>query len=508
MGQREEQESPSVSPRGDMRTGQVTEPSSPLAQLHRTKLNYSQEDIHALATKAELLVLTGSNHDLRRSGSVDVDDDKEEDGSDCIPDDNDTPDLDIIDTNYEEPCLSGTWEHDVEEQYLGEGSALGTWDNSMKSVLCFGEDYSNYIRRKSELPSIDLISSNSEGLQGSPRDLTGEGLDPVLLLRMSERNWLNVLTELNTEENLTAFGDPEHFQRLMKTCETNIETLSNTKISPEVVPQCLPQDHYDLLASWEDLVTELRERLSLCEKYSSVTAQIETAASKLEVLLKQKKKLEAFEDGDIDLRKDSAQGLLHHLEILRRTFTETTESLQDMQNKISSDDKNVHRVSLICVCRQEISQLVAQVQDNSEQITEIIRECEKCMKEKLYLDQELLIIDQHFNKSKWRRGKISASAEIEDLNEEKVSFLKKLLCDLRSKHAVNKDYFEKSSKSLERVSRYLSKTEEAEAERESGGGFLFSCLPVVVVTSAIMVCNYISPVTFLGRFCRQNVYEN
>ena len=66
--QREEQESPSVSPRGDMRTGQVTEPSSPLAQLHRTKLNYSQEDIHALATKAELLVLTGSNHDLRRSG--------------------------------------------------------------------------------------------------------------------------------------------------------------------------------------------------------------------------------------------------------------------------------------------------------------------------------------------------------------------------------------------------------------------------------------------------------
>ena len=179
-----------------------------------------------------------------------------------------------------------------------------------------------------------------------------------------------------------------------------------------------------------------------------------------------------------------------------------------MQNKISSDDKNVHRVSLICVCRQEISQLVAQVQDNSEQITEIIRECEKCMKEKLYLDQELLVIDQHFNKSKWRRGKISPTPEIEDLNEEKVSFLKKLLCDLRSKHAVNKDYFEKSSKSLERVSRYLSKTEEAGPDSERAGGFLFSCLPVVVVTSAIMVCNYVSPLTFLGRFCRQNVYDN
>ena len=162
--------------------------------------------------------------------------------------------------------------------------------------------------------------------QSSPRDLGAEGLDPVLLLRMSERNWLNVLTELNTEDNQTAFGDEEHFQRLMKTCQTNMETLSNTKISPEVVPQCVPQDHYgkdlwwfhlsalhdisptsDLLASWEELKTELTERLSLCEKYTKVTGEIETAASKLEVLLKQRKKLESSEDEDIDLRKDSAQ---------------------------------------------------------------------------------------------------------------------------------------------------------------------------------------------------------
>ena len=151
---------------------QLLERNNSLARLHKTKLNYSQEDIHALATKAELLVLTGSNHDLRVTSSDLADHQEGEDGdrrnqkrSECFPDDADTPDLDIIDTNYEEPCLSGTWEHDIQEQYLSEGSALGTWDNSMKSVLCFGEDYSNYIRRKSELPSIDLISSNSEGLE-------------------------------------------------------------------------------------------------------------------------------------------------------------------------------------------------------------------------------------------------------------------------------------------------------------------------------------------------------
>ena len=65
----------------------------------------------------------------------------------------------------EEAGLSGSWEHDLQEQYVSEGSVLGTWDNSMKSVLCFGEDYSNYIRRKSELPSIDIINSDMIGLQ-------------------------------------------------------------------------------------------------------------------------------------------------------------------------------------------------------------------------------------------------------------------------------------------------------------------------------------------------------
>ena len=62
----EKQESPPVSLKEEMRTG-GRESRSSLAELHRTKLNYSQEDIHALASQAELLVLTGSNHDLRKS---------------------------------------------------------------------------------------------------------------------------------------------------------------------------------------------------------------------------------------------------------------------------------------------------------------------------------------------------------------------------------------------------------------------------------------------------------
>ena len=37
-------------------------------------------------------------------------------------------------------------------------------------------------------------------LQASPRDTRPEEVDPVILLRMSERDWLSVLSELNSEK--------------------------------------------------------------------------------------------------------------------------------------------------------------------------------------------------------------------------------------------------------------------------------------------------------------------
>jgi len=128
--------------------------------MKQNSLNYSHEDIHALASKAEFLVLTGSNTDLRLDNGDDGDESLVRSGPYSL-------DLQSLDTRYEEPCLSGTWEHDIQEQYISEGSVLATWDNSMKSVLCFGEDYSNYLRRKSELPSLDIINNDIPGLQVS-----------------------------------------------------------------------------------------------------------------------------------------------------------------------------------------------------------------------------------------------------------------------------------------------------------------------------------------------------
>ena len=75
--------------------------------MKHNSLNYSHEDIHALASKAEFLVLTGSNTDLRLDNGDDGDESLVRSGPYSL-------DLQSLDTRYEEPCLSGTWEHDIQ----------------------------------------------------------------------------------------------------------------------------------------------------------------------------------------------------------------------------------------------------------------------------------------------------------------------------------------------------------------------------------------------------------
>ena len=84
----------------------------------------------------------------------------------------------------------------------------------------------------------------------------------MILLRMSERDWLTVLSDLNSEkvmrmmkhidrlshmlcfqEQETSFGDVDNFDRLIQTCALNLDTLKKIKFGPDVVPKCLPQDH-------------------------------------------------------------------------------------------------------------------------------------------------------------------------------------------------------------------------------------------------------------------------
>ena len=106
--------------------------------------------------------------------------------------------------------------------------------------------------------SVCLYCNSPLRCQASPRTRP-ECLDPVVLLRMSERDWLSVLADLNAEkvtatsslrsfhncfqEQETSFGDVDNFDRLIQTCGVNLDTLKKINFGPDVSPKCLPQDH-------------------------------------------------------------------------------------------------------------------------------------------------------------------------------------------------------------------------------------------------------------------------
>lgn len=498
---------------------------SSTAKLSRAPLNYSQEDIHALASKAEFLVLTRSNTDLRRSSSSSGVSFEEEEGALEIEDDRPLPRMSSVVPGpglysldmelQEEAGLSGSWEHDLQEQYVSEGSVLGTWDNSMKSVLCFGEDYSNYIRRKSELPSIDIISSDMIGLQASPRDTAPEEVDPVILLRMSERDWLTVLSDLNSEkEQEPSFGDVDNFDRLIQTCALNLDTLKKIKFGPDVIPKCLPQDQEDLIGTWEELFVELKSRLDQCLAFNGINKEIEIISLKVESISNQKLGLETQEENDAISFKACLKKLHDNLKLVRPDLTTTMDDVHNLQSKVS-EDTNVQKISLVCFCKQELSSLMSKLESIYDEVTNLTDQCDRAISEKHNLDQEVALIEKYLASHKWNQKKVQNSSSFSNNSDmETIDRLHQSLCDLKSRKMITSDFFKKNQKVLEHAERFLinglkEEDENGIEERGKGPGLLFSCMPVMIVTSALMVYNYCSPVSLLQKFCRlYNVQEN
>jgi len=482
------------------------------SKLNRTALNYSHEDIHALASKAEFLVLTSSNTDLRKLSS-------EEDNDD----DNDVIDekktsherdyvklstssgpysLDLDNLDNDEPCLSGTWEHDIQEQYISEGSVLGTWDNSMKSVLCFGEDYSNYIRRKSELPSLDnffMISQDVSGLQATPHDKNTDTIDPVIILRMSERDWLNVVSDLNSdqEDSNQRFGDVEVFSRLLETCKINLETVRNIKIHQDVSPRCLPQDQKDLIETWEDLQSELEQKINQCQAFNKINKEIEIISLKIENISSKKEEIEQFEEEEAQNLVKHFQEVLQNVEIVNPDISDIMTQVQELHSRVSDDkDKDVQKISLLCFCKQEVGSLSEKLTKIHDDVTKIIDYCKTVIERKTDFDKEVAAVEKSVNRHRWIPKRSSSASVINEFDSDKIEELFKILSDLKSTKMITGEYYRSSSKTLHNAEKYLEKHRESICENEGeqqGKGMLFSCMPVVIVTSAIMIYNYCSP---------------
>ena len=190
------------------------------------------------------------------------------------------------------------------------------------------------------------------------------------------------------------------------------------------------------------------------------------------------------------------------------------DDVHNLQSKVS-EDTNVHKISLVCFCKQELSSLMSKLESIYDEVTSLTDQCDRAISEKHNLDQEVALIEKYLASHKWNQKKVHSSSSFSNNSDmETIDRLHQSLCDLKSRKMITSDFFLKNQKVLEHAERFLinglkEEGEDGIKERGKGPGLLFSCMPVMIVTSALMVYNYCSPVSLLQKFCRlYNVQDN
>ena len=204
------------------------------------------------------------------------------------------------------------------------------------------------------------------------------------------------------------------------------------------------------------------------------------------------------------------QKLVDNLELLRPDLTATLEDVHNLQSQVSKD-KNVQKISLVCFCKQELGSLVSKSEGLLDEVTRLIDECDRAIDQKRSLDQEVAKIEKYFAKHKWIQRKVPTSSSPE-FDLETIDRLHRSLTQLKTSQMITADFFRRNLRVLEHAEKFLrddQDEEEGVKGRGAGPGLLLSCMPVMIVTSALMVYNYCSPVSLLQKFCRlYNVQEN
>ena len=203
-----------------------------------------------------------------------------------------------------------------------------------------------------------------------------------------------------------------------------------------------------------------------------------------------------------------------NLELVRPDLTTTMDDVHNLQSQVSGD-KNVQKISLVCFCKQEVSSLMSKLEAIFDEVASLIDQCDRAIGEKHNLDQEVALIEKYLATHKRNPKKVQpVTSNSLDSDMETIDRLHRSLCDLKCRKMITSDFFNRNQKVLEQAEKFLmadlkEDDEDSVRGRGKGSGLLFSCMPVMIVTSAIMVYNYISPVSLLQKFCRlYNVQEN
>ena len=90
---------------------------------------------------------------------------------------------------------------------------------------------------------------------------------------------------------------------------------------------------------------------------------------------------------------------------------------------------------------------------------------------------------------------------METVSKEDINHLHNLLCELKSKKLIRAELFDRCNFTLEKAEQYFEETFDEKETGHQRSGLFLSCMPVMIVTSAIMVYNYCSPVSLIQKLC-------
>ena len=250
-----------------------------------------------------------------------------------------------------------------------------------------------------------------------------------------------------------------------------------------------------MLGTWEELLLELKQRLAQCREFHSINKQLGAISQQLESLQAEKLSLDSCEENEaLDARGILSQ-VIRNSDTILDILTDLQTSVQQLQSQVSAT-ANVQKISLLCCCKQEISALLERCEIFTDELKISVEICDDAIEKVREINRGVSELDQLIKKKSWRPTSSMEPVSIEDINH-----LHNLLCELKSKKMIKAEFFDKNISILEKAEQHFDALGDEQDTGRQRSGLLFSCMPMMIVTSAIMVYNYCSPVSLIQKLC-------
>jgi len=193
--------------------------------------------------------------------------------------------------------------------------------------------------------------------------------------------------------------------------------------------------------------------------------------------------------------------ILSSLDAMKPSLVDTSTSVYTLLSSVSSSQpEDVQKISLVCFCKQELILLNEKWAEVQCEATRCLAQCRDSLRKRQSLDRDLALLEQWFGRERWIVARTFSKSSIgAGFDKEKISLLKQVLQDLSERRSVSRSYFEQSSKYLDLAEQHLVLPPDPPPCVKVWGD---SYLPLLMVTSVILMYSYYYPINWWEGVCR------